>query len=123
MKIMNVGIMSMNDYKQRTISIAKGEYTPKKNEPKIWFESMKSLAQILSNENQDLLKLIIEYKPKSLTELESLSHRKKSNLSRTLKTLESYGIVSLNRRKSKVIPTVNATNFKVEFGLESTAFN
>ena len=120
---MNVGIMSMNDYKQRTISIAKGEYTPKKNEPKIWFESMKSLAQILSNENQDLLKLIIEYKPKSLTELESLSHRKKSNLSRTLKTLEGYGIVSLNRRKSKVIPTVNATKFKVEFGLESTTFN
>ncbi len=123
MKIMNVGIMSKDDYKQRTISIAKGEYTPKENEPKIWFESMRSLAQILSNENQDLLKLIIEYKPKSLTELELLSHRKKSNLSRTLKTLENYGIVSLNRQKGKVIPAVNATNFKVEFGLESATCN
>lgn len=123
MKIMKVGIMSKNDYKQRTISIAKGEYTPKKNEPKIWFESMRSLAQILSNENQDLLKLIIEYKPKSLTELESLSHRKKSNLSRTLKTLENYGIVSLNRKKGKAIPAVKATNFKVEFGLESVTCN
>jgi predicted transcriptional regulator len=117
MKIMNVGIMSREDYKQRTIAIAKGTYKPKKNEPKIWFESIKSLAQVLSNENQELLKIIIECKPKSLTELEKISHRKKSNLSRTLKTLENYGIVSLNKENGKVIPTVKATNFKVEFGL------
>jgi len=116
MKIMNVGIMSREDYKKRTIAIAKGTYKPK-NEPKIWFESIKSLAQVLSNENQELLKIIIEYKPKSLTELEKISDRKKSNLSRTLKTLENYGIVSLNKENGKVIPTVKATNFKVEFGI------
>lgn len=109
--------MSREDYKKRTIAIAKGTYKPKKNEPKIWFESIKSLAQVLSNENQELLKIIIECKPKSLTELEKISDRKKSNLSRTLKTLESYGIVSLNKENGKVIPTVKATNFKVEFGL------
>ena len=108
--------MSREDYKKRTIAIAKGTYKPK-NEPKIWFESIKSLAQVLSNENQELLKIIIEYKPKSLTELEKISDRKKSNLSRTLKTLENYGIVSLNKENGKVIPTVKATNFKVEFGI------
>ncbi len=117
MKIMNVGIMSRENYKKRTIAIAKGTYKPKKNEPKIWFESIKSLAQVLSNENQELLKIIIECKPKSLTELEKISDRKKSNLSRTLKTLENYGIVSLNKKNGKVIPTVKATNFKVEFGI------
>lgn len=114
---MNVGIMSREDYKKRTIAIAKGMYKPKKNEPKIWFESIKSLAQVLSNENQALLKIIIECKPKSLTELEKISDRKKSNLSRTLKTLENYGIVTLNKENGKVIPTVKATNFKVEFGI------
>ena len=117
MKIMNVGIMSRENYKKRTIAIAKGTYKPKKDEPKIWFESIKSLSQVLSNENQELLKIIIECKPKSLTELEKISDRKKSNLSRTLKTLENYGIVSLNKENGKVIPTVKATNFKVEFGL------
>jgi len=116
---MNIGIISFGDYKKRTIAIAKGEYKPKNDEPKIWFESVKSFAQVLSNENQELLKIILECKPKSLTELEKMSHRKKSNLSKTLQTLENYGIVSLNRKSGKVIPTVKVTDFKVEFGLHS----
>ncbi len=122
MKVMNVGIMSREDYKNRTIAIAKGEYKPKSNDPKIWFESVKSLSQVLSNENQELLKLIIQYEPQSLTELEKISHRKKSNLSRTLKKLESYGIVSLIKENGKVIPKVKATDFRVEFGLNSVTF-
>jgi len=122
MKVMNVGIMSREDYKNRTIAIAKGEYKPKSNDPKIWFESVKSLSQVLSNENQELLKFIIQYKPQSLTELEKISHRKKSNLSRTLKKLESYGIVSLIKENGKVVPKVKATDFRVEFGLNSATF-
>ena len=122
MKIMNVGIMSREEYKNRTIAIANGTYRPKKNDPKIWFESIKSLSQVLSNENQNLLRLIIEHKPQSLSELEEISQRKKSNLSRTLKTLERYGIVSLRKRNDRVIPTVEATDFKVEFGLNAFAY-
>jgi len=122
MKVMNVGIMSLEDYKNRTLAIAKGDYKPKSNDPKIWFESVKSLSQVLSNENQELLKIIIQYKPQSLTELEKISHRKKSNLSRTLKKLESYGIVSLIKENGKVIPKVKATDFRVEFGLNSATF-
>ncbi len=116
-----VGIMSKADYIKRTIAIAKGEHKPKKDEPKVWFESIKSLAQVLSNENQELLKIIDEKHPKSLTELESLTGRKKSNLSRTLKTLARYGIVVLQKEKNTLIPKVNATDFRVEFGLGSSA--
>ena len=119
---MNIGIISRENYKNRTIAIAKGEYKPKSNDPKIWFESVKSLSQVLSNENQELLKFIIQYKPQSLTELEKISHRKKSNLSRTLKKLECYGIVSLMKENGKVIPKVKATDFRVEFGLNSATF-
>lgn len=84
-KTLKVGIMSRKQYRERTIAIAKGEYKPKANEPKVWFESIKSMAQVLSNENQELLRLIESEKPKSLKELEDLSGRAKSNLSRTLK--------------------------------------
>ncbi len=101
-KVMNIGIISREDYRQRTIAIAKGEYTPRKNEPKIWFESLKSMSQVLGNENQELLRIILEKKPHSLGELEQLSGRRKANLSRTLKTLERYGIVTLNREKTRV---------------------
>jgi len=119
--IMIVGIMSKEEYKKRTIAIAKGEYKLKKNEPKVWFESVKSMAQVLSSENQELLKTIIANKPKSITELEALSGRKKSNLSRTLKTLERYGIVELKRENRNIVPKVKATDFRVEFGLKGVA--
>ena len=116
-KVMKIGIISRENYIKRTIAVAKGKYKPRKDEPKIWFETLKSMSQILSNENQDLLKLIIDQKPRSLAELEKISHRKKSNLSRTLKTLEKYGIVELPKKEGRLVPRVIATDFKVEFGL------
>ena len=116
-KVMKVGIISKQDYIKRTIAIAKGEYIPRKDEPKVWFDSIKSMAQVLGNENQELLKLIINHKPHSLSELERISKRKKSNLSRTLKTLEKYGIVELTKNQGKLVPKVVATDFRVEFGL------
>ncbi|OIP53827.1 MAG: transcriptional regulator [Helicobacteraceae bacterium CG2_30_36_10] len=112
-----VGIMPLEQYKKRTIAIAKGEYIPKKDEPKIWFESLKSMAQILSSENQELLRIILLNNPQSLRELEELTGRAKSNLSRTLKTLQRYGIVNLAKVKNTIFPEVKATNFKIEFGL------
>jgi len=113
-----VGIMSKAQYKKRTIAIAKGEYIPKKDEPKIWFESIQSMSQILSSQNQELLKVIIEKRPQSLRELEELTGRAKPNLSRTLKTLERYGIVELNKINNSLVPKVKATRFSVEFGLD-----
>jgi len=118
MNTIKVGIMSKELYRQRTIEIAKGIYKPKPEEPKVWFESIKSMAQILSSENQSLLQVILDNHPKSLKELEELTGRAKSNLSRTLKTLERYGIVALHKEKNSLIPEVKATQFQVEFGLK-----
>ncbi len=119
MKTLKVGIMSKEKYKARTIAIARGNYTPKKDEPKVWFESIKSMAQVLSNENQQLLKTILDNKPKSLKELENLTGRAKSNLSRTLKTLARYGIVELHKEHNALVPEVKASKFEVEFGLDA----
>jgi predicted transcriptional regulator len=116
-RVMKVGIISKANYIKRTVAIAKGDYKPRKDEPKIWFDSIKSMAQVLGNDNQELLRLIISHKPHSLSELERISKRKKSNLSRTLKTLEKYGIVELSKIQGKLVPKVIATDFRVEFGL------
>ncbi|CAK8710886.1 putative transcriptional regulator [Candidatus Electrothrix aarhusensis] len=116
-RVMNIGIISKENYIKRTLAIAKGAYKPRKDEPKVWFESTKSMSQVLSAENQELLRVIIANKPRSITELEGITSRKKSNLSRTLKTLEKYGIVELKKIKGKIIPQVKATDFRVEFGL------
>ena len=116
-KMMRVGIIAKEEYQKRTIAIAKGKYVPKRGEPKIWFESLQAMAQVLSSENRQLLRTIIDQRPQSIKELESITGRKSSNLSRTLKTMECYGIVELSKQKKSVIPKVNVTDFKVEFGL------
>lgn len=119
-KVINVGIISRDDYVRRTIAIAQGKYKRGPGEPKVWFESLRSMAEALSPDNQELLRLIVEKSPQSLAELEQISGRKKSNLSRTLKMLEGYGIVSLSRKQHRLIPQVQATDFKVEFGVTKT---
>jgi predicted transcriptional regulator len=48
-----IGITSYANIKGRTIAIAKGEYKPRPDEPKVWITSFKSLASALE-ENQAL---------------------------------------------------------------------
>lgn len=118
-KVLKVGIMGKADYRRRTIAIAKGDYKPKPGAPKVWFESLQSLAQILSSQNQELLRVIIHEAPESIKRLEQLTGRKSSNLSRTLHTLERYGIVELRRvERGALRPIVKAKDFEVRFGLE-----
>ncbi|MBW2203051.1 MAG: MarR family transcriptional regulator [Deltaproteobacteria bacterium] len=118
-KILKIGIISRDDYKKRTIAIARGKYKPRKDEPKVWFESVQSMAQVLSSENQKLLRIIKEQKPASLKELALVSGRNSSNLSRTLNTMSRYGIVDLVKQERAVKPVVKITDFKVEFGLSA----
>lgn len=120
-KVVKIGIMPLEDFKRRSIAIAKGEYKPKKNDPKIWFSSIKSLAHILSEDNQELLRLIVETHPKSISDLESVTGRKANNLLRTLRTMESYGFVKLKegqrpargRGRIPIIPEVIYSGFEV----------
>ena len=116
-KILKIGIISRDDYKKRTI--ARGEYKPRKDEPKVWFESVQSMAQVLSSENQKLLRTIKEQNPSSLKELALASGRNRSNLSRTLNTMSRYGIVDLVKQDRALKPIVKVTDFKVEFGLNT----
>lgn len=120
-KVLHIGIMSYQNYKKRTMAIARGEYRPLPDEPKVWFESVRSMAQILSNENQLLLRTILDRKPESLKELEAATGRSSSNLSRTLKTMARYGIVRMEKEHRNIRPVVEATDFTVQFGLYSSS--
>jgi predicted transcriptional regulator len=95
MKILRIGIAPYEKMKARTMAIARGELKPGPNEPKLWFTSIDSLARVLSDKNRLLLDLIIEQQPKSIADLETLSGRAKSNLSRTLKSMARFGLVEL----------------------------
>ncbi len=116
-KIMKVGIMPKDSFRKRTIAIAKGEYKPKKGEPKVWFESVQSMAQVLSNANQELLEAILRHEPASMKELADITGRKPGNLSRTLHNMQRYGLVELRKQKTTLKPIVKARDFRIEFGL------
>jgi len=48
MKTIVIGVMTQEQIRARVIAIAKGEYKPSPGEPKIWFTSMKSVAEVLA---------------------------------------------------------------------------
>ena len=113
MKKVIIGIMSQENIRKRVLAIAKGNYQPKRSEPKIWFPSMKSLAEVLSDQNRMLLNLIAELQPESLKDLAEASGRQPSNLSRTLKTLAHYGFVELIKKDRVVRPIAKAVEFEI----------
>ena len=113
MKKIVVGIMSEEKIRERMLAIASGEYTPGRSEPKVWFTSMKSLSEVLSDKNRELLHIMAESRPDSLQSLAEKTHRQPGNLSRTLKTLERYGFVELKKKNRKVVPIARATEFTI----------
>jgi len=119
MRVLKVGIASYADMKARTMAIARGELKPSPGDPKIWFPSTETLLRVLSAKNRLLLNTIRKSAPKSLTELAELTGRRKSNLSRTLKTMQRYGIVTLGRGSSgRVVPRVPFRRVSVDLRLE-----
>ena len=113
MKTIVIGVMSQEQIQARTIAIAKGEYKPKPGEPKIWFTSIKSVAEVLSDQNRALLKVIRETNPDSMAVLAKITGRQPGNLSRTLKTMSRYGLLDLVRDKTHVRPVVKVTGFRI----------
>jgi predicted transcriptional regulator len=100
-------------FRARAIAIAKGEYKPKSGEPRISFTSMKSVAEVLSDQNRALLKVIRETSPDSLAVLARITDRQPGNLPRTLKTMSRCGLVDPQREKTTVRPVVTATEYHI----------
>jgi predicted transcriptional regulator len=104
---LKVGIASAENMVARTKAIARGELKPRPDDPKVWFTSPESFAKVLSNRNRALLGVIAQTHPQSIQELAAQTGRKASNLSRTLKTMEQYGLVKLHRgARGQVKPEV-----------------
>ena len=108
-----IGIMPQEQIRERMLDIAAGRYQPAPDEPKIWFTSMRSMAEVLSDENRALLQVIRELEPDSIKALSLATGRQSSNLSRTLKTMSAYGIVELIKENRRVKPIVKASAFEI----------
>ena len=104
---LKIGISSYDEMKVRTMAAA---HRVKTDEPKVWFTSTESFAKVLSAGNRELLRVIAEKAPGSLDELARITGKAKSNLSRTLRTMEGYGLVRLERgergERGRITPRV-----------------
>jgi predicted transcriptional regulator len=94
MKVLRIGIASVGEFKARTIAVVKGERKVRASEPKLWFSSAQSIGKLI-DQNWPLLQEIRRHPPRSMTELAARTGRSLSNLSRTLKSLELRGLVSI----------------------------
>ena len=116
MTTLKVGIASYEEMKARTMAVARGERRIRSDGPKVWSTSTESFAKVLSAGNRDLPRVIVEQAPGSLDELARITGKAKSNL---LRTLESYGLVRLERgERGRITPRV--THDRVELDLPIT---
>ena len=65
MKIIKIGIAPQEKIRERALAIARGDTKSKPSDPKIWFTSMDSLIQVVSDKNPALLEAIRSTLPPS----------------------------------------------------------
>ena len=128
---------TLQQFKDFTLAVARGERQVDPNEPKIWverregepdadtqvrFTSLEAGAKLLSAKNRELLRLIVTREPRSVSELASLAHRAPQNVQRTLRRLNAAGIVRLSPGEGRAVrPTVTArkVHIEIDLGLET----
>ena len=116
-RVLHIGIAPRDYIKQRTLDVVRGKKLGP-NEPRHWVSSIESLAKVLSDRNMLLLEMIRNSQPQSMTELAKLSGRAKSNLSRTLHTMESLGLIELTVvAGGKKVPIVVYDKLTFDFSL------
>lgn len=107
-KTLKIGIAPREFIAGYTRDIAAGRKRRAAADPDVWFTSVESFAKILSERNRGLLTLIVERRPDSVDALAAASGRAKSNLSRTLRTMERYGLVRLEKGEGRKLRPIVA---------------
>lgn len=119
MRVIKVAIMPKEKMQEYTIGIAKGKIKADPDGPKIFFPSMRAMAEAFNENSQGLIAAINTHHPGSINELASLVEKDVGNVSRTLKRLKSYGLVELKqvRGSKETKPVVLVDKIEMEMTL------
>ena len=96
-------IQSLASLEKEMRAVARGERAAPADAAKPSFSSVEALVRLLTPENRQLLALIRDRKPRSVSELVQLTGRAQPNLTRTLAKLEAVGFIrtkAVGRRKA-----------------------
>ena len=119
-KVLKVAIAPREEIVRYTRDIVAGRRRRSAHDPDVWFSSVESFAKVLSEKNRALLAMIAKRRPDSIDALAAASGRAKSNLSRTLRTMEHYGLVKLEKGDGRKLKPV-VTFGRVELSLKVAA--
>ncbi|MGH7117511.1 MAG: helix-turn-helix domain-containing protein [Acetobacteraceae bacterium] len=101
-------------------AVARGAKAAQKNAALPSFESASALLRLLTPANRELLAVIRDKKPQSITELAQLTGRAQPNVIRTLGKLEAMGFVQMKAIKQRRVPTTVARSFRIKIDPFST---
>lgn len=105
-RTLKIGIAPRESVMRYTRDIAAGRRRRTARDPDVWFTSIESFAKLLSERNRGLLALIAQRRPDSIDALAEASGRATSNLSRTLRMMERYGLVRLEQGEGRKLRPV-----------------
>jgi predicted transcriptional regulator len=116
----HIGIATPQQMKARLLSGARGEKVGRSGDPKVWASSIEAILRLLSPENRQLLAIIRNDKPASVTALVQKTRRDQGNVSRAIGRLERFGLVrlvSVGGRQKR--PAVTVEKLRIELHLKS----
>jgi predicted transcriptional regulator len=97
-------VQSLRSLRNEMKAVARGERPAPSDAAKPSFNSVDAVARLLTPENRELLAIIRDRKPQSVTELVQMSGRAQPNLTRTLAKMEAAGFIRMKavgrRRKA-----------------------
>ena len=107
-------IQSHDNLKAEMMAVARGEKPPPKDAALPSFNSIEALLRLLTPENRELLAVIRDRKPQSISELADMTGRAQPNLTRTLAKLEAVGFVRMHTTQRRKVPTASVHTLRVE---------
>ncbi|MFZ0395907.1 MAG: MarR family transcriptional regulator [Terracidiphilus sp.] len=107
-------IQSLKSLREEMVAVARGERPAPPDANVRSFNSLETVARLLTKENRKLLSLIRDSNPKSVAELAELSGRSQPNLTRTLNKLQAVGFVVMSLDGRQKAPRVALQKLTVE---------
>jgi predicted transcriptional regulator len=119
MKTFEIKIKSIEESDRDVIQAFKDAQAGRKATPKkgVYFTSLEAVKNLLTEKRFQLLHMIKEKHPKSISELARLSERNFKNVYADLQTLKNYGLIQMRKSKgkSKRINRASSQNISVPY--------
>ena len=106
-------IQSWSAFKDGLVATAKGDKAPA-SAGGLVVESVDALMRLLTPENRELLRIIRDEKPPSVSALARRTGRAEPNLARTLAKLEAMGLMEFRCEARRRVPMTRARAFRVD---------